>query len=127
MFINKTQVLFLALFCLLNYSFMTETLARDVTVYPHGVDPTRNLYRSQKPQSVLDVRKTTFFTIERTVFIEDDGAGFDGDDYDHYRREENFDYEEGEEGMVLGTEIDVFAWKSVQRVVFTLTNPVETH
>ena len=24
-------------------------------------------------------------------------------------------------------EIDVFAWRSVQRVVFTLTNPVDTH
>ena len=76
---------------------------------------------------MLDVRKTTFFTIERTIFIEHDGAGLGGDDYDHFRREEKFDYEEEEEGVVLGTEIDVFAWKSVQRVVFTLTNPVETH
>ena len=29
--------------------------------------------------------------------------------------------------MEMGSEIDVFAWKSVQRVVFTLTNPVDTH
>lgn len=48
--------------------------------------------------------------------------------YEYYQVEHGFE-DDGENGdvMALEREVDVFAWKSVQRVVFTLTNPVDTH
>ena len=46
----------------------------------------------------MDVRTTPFFTVERTATVESHDDG-----------------------------VDVLAWKSTQRVVFTLTNPVDTH
>jgi len=52
---------------------------------------------------LLDVRTTTFFNVDRMIKSED--IRNDGE----------------------GLEIDIFPWKSTQRVVFTMTNPVETH
>ena len=52
--------------CLLN---VASPLAREVTIYPDGqIDP-ESLHRANnKPQTMLDVRKTTFFNIERTIY-----------------------------------------------------------
>lgn len=42
--------------------------AREVTIYPDGeYDPRSSFFRVKKPKTVLDVRKTTFFNVERTV------------------------------------------------------------
>ena len=58
-----------------------------------------DLVQAEQSNSILEVHTTPFFTIEKTI--------------------ENSDAPDGE--------IDVFGWRSTQRIVFTLTNPVDTH
>ena len=105
-FSNKMETLLVCL--LLNVAL---PLAREVTIYPDGETDPDFRSHGNKPQSVFDVRKTTFFNIERTVPIDTEG------DEEPYLSDE----------YGVSNEIDVFAWRSVQRVVFTLTNPVDTH
>ena len=90
-----------AVFLLVILQIARATL--EVTIYPDEEFDNDIIY--DQHHSTLDIRRTTFFNIDRTVSPNSDDDFMDDD----------------------AATIDVFAWKSNQRVVFTLTNPKDTH
>lgn len=112
----KKYTLLLVL-ALLQAMLLTPTWASEVSI--HTMEEVEETFQSSDQAvmleqladsfitTVLDVRTTTFFVTERSDSYDDEDGNGDGD-------------EESET-------IDVFPWKSTQRIVFTLTNPVDTH
>ena len=93
-------------FQLLTYLILLSHLsvAHEVTIYPEDVDGDAS---SLDNTSILDVRTTPFFLTDGTFTLEDES-----------------DDASDNSGSI---EIDIFAWKSKQRVVFSITNPVDSH
>ena len=80
----------------------------EVTIYPEEEE--EDWGHKDKPLSRLDLRLTTFFNIAMNTETDEDGDEIKNEDDD-----------------TVDQEVDIFPWKSTQRVVFTMTNPIGTH
>ena len=113
--------LLLTLLAAMVIGFASVGGATEVTIYPE--EEVEETFESPKQDdllldlledsflsTVLDVRTTTFFVTERSDSF---------DDNDHLLQ--------SDESREDSESIDVFPWKSTQRIVFTMTNPVDTH